>query len=45
MSVLVSQGLDITPTITHRFPASEFEEAFATAHGGQCGKVLLYWAT
>jgi threonine 3-dehydrogenase len=44
MSVLVSQGLDITPSITHRFPADEFEEAFATARGGQCGKVLLYWA-
>ena len=44
MSVLVSQGLDITPAITHRFPADEYEEAFATARGGQCGKVLLYWA-
>jgi threonine 3-dehydrogenase len=44
MSVLVSQGLDITPTITHRFPASEYEQAFATARGGQCGKVLLDWA-
>jgi threonine 3-dehydrogenase len=44
MSVLVSQGLDITPSITHRFPAEEFEEAFATAREGQCGKVLLYWA-
>jgi len=44
MSVLVSQGLDITPSITHRFPADEFEEAFATMRGGQCGKVLLYWA-
>ncbi len=43
MSVLVSQGLDITPTITHRFEADEFEEAFAVARGGQCGKVLLYW--
>ena len=44
MSVLVAQGLDITPAITHRFPADEYEEAFATARGGQCGKVLLYWA-
>lgn len=44
MSVLVSQGLDITPVTTHRFPADEFAEAFATARGGQCGKVLLYWA-
>jgi len=44
MSVLISQGLDITPSITHRFPAEDFEEAFATARGGRCGKVLLYWA-
>jgi threonine 3-dehydrogenase len=44
MSVLVSQGLDITPTITHRFSASEYEEAFATARGGRCGKVLPNWA-
>jgi threonine 3-dehydrogenase len=44
MSVLVSQGLDIGPVITHRFPAEEFEEAFATARGGRCGKVLLHWA-
>jgi threonine 3-dehydrogenase len=44
MSVLVSQGLDISPVITHRFPVSDFEEAFATAGGGQCGKVLLYWS-
>lgn len=44
MSVLIAQGLDITPAITHRFPAEEFEEAFATARSGQCGKVLLYWA-
>jgi threonine 3-dehydrogenase len=42
-SVLVSQGLDITPTITHRFEADDFKEAFAVAHGGQCGKVLLNW--
>jgi threonine 3-dehydrogenase len=43
MSVLVSQGLDIAPAITHRFPADEFEKAFAVARGGQCGKVILDW--
>jgi threonine 3-dehydrogenase len=43
MSVLVSQGLDITPSITHRFPADRFDEAFATARSGRCGKVLLHW--
>jgi threonine 3-dehydrogenase len=45
MSVLVSQGLDIKPTITHRFPASEFEAAFEVARSGQCGKVVLNWAS
>jgi threonine 3-dehydrogenase len=44
MSVMVAQGLDITPTITHRFPADEFEKAFETASSGRCGKVVLNWA-
>jgi threonine 3-dehydrogenase len=45
MSVLVSQGLDIRPTITHRFPADEFEQAFDVANSGRCGKVVLNWAS
>jgi threonine 3-dehydrogenase len=44
MSVLVSQGLDISPVITHRYPADKFPEAFATARSGQCGKVVLNWS-
>lgn len=44
MSVLIDKGLDITPAITHRFPADQFDQAFATARSGRCGKVLLYWA-
>jgi len=43
MTVLLQSGLDVTPVITHRFPAADFEEAFATAAGGQAGKVLLDW--
>jgi threonine 3-dehydrogenase len=43
MSVLVDSGLDISPVITHRFPYSEFEEAFAVAASGESGKVLLDW--
>ncbi len=43
MSVLVTQGLDISPIITHRFAADDFESAFATAHEGQCGKIVLTW--
>jgi threonine 3-dehydrogenase len=45
MTSMLQSGLDITPVITHRFPASEFEQAFATARGGRAGKVLLDWTT
>jgi threonine 3-dehydrogenase len=44
MSVLVQSGVDISPVITHRYPAAEFEEAFATVRSGQCGKVILAWS-
>ena len=43
MSVLIQSGLDISPVITHRFDATDFEEAFATVRSGQCGKVVLTW--
>jgi threonine 3-dehydrogenase len=43
MSVLVDSGLDVSAVITHRFPYSEFEEAFAIAASGDSGKVLLDW--
>ena len=43
MTVLLQSGLDVTPVITHRFAAPDFEEAFATAAGGHAGKVLLDW--
>ena len=36
---------DVSAVITHRFPAAEWAEAFATARGGQCGKVVLDWTT
>jgi len=29
--------------ITHRFAAADFEDAFTTARGGRCGKVVLDW--
>ena len=31
MTVMIQSGLDISPVITHRFAATDFEEAFATA--------------
>ena len=43
MSVFTQSGLDISPVITHRFPYQQFEEAFAVAHSGRCGKVMLDW--
>ncbi len=43
MSVLVGAGLDISPVITHRFPYTEFEQAFDVAASGKCGKVILDW--
>ena len=43
MSVFIQSGLDISPVITHRFPYRQFEEAFAVAHSGMCGKVVLDW--
>jgi threonine 3-dehydrogenase len=43
MSVFVQSGLDISPVITHRFPYQQYKEAFAVAHSGLCGKVVLDW--
>ena len=41
MAVLVQSGLDISPVITHRFGYEQYEEAFATAHSGRAGKVIM----
>jgi threonine 3-dehydrogenase len=43
MNVLVGSGLDITPVISHRFPAEEYEDAFAALESGDSAKVLLIW--
>lgn len=43
MSIMLQSGLDISPVITHRFHASEFEEGFAVMLSGQSGKVILDW--
>jgi threonine 3-dehydrogenase len=44
MTVMIQSGLDITPVITHRFPADRYEEAFAAARSGEAGKVVLTWS-
>jgi threonine 3-dehydrogenase len=44
MSVLIQSGVDISPVITHRFDAGDFEQAFATVRSARCGKVVLTWS-
>jgi threonine 3-dehydrogenase len=44
MNAMVNTGLDITPVITDRFPASRWEEAFAVARKGDGGKVIIDWS-
>lgn len=42
-SAMLQTGLCISDVITHRFPYSEFNEAFAVASSGKSGKVILDW--
>ena len=44
MNAMVNTGLDITPVITDRFPASRWKEAFAVARKGDGGKVIIDWS-
>jgi threonine 3-dehydrogenase len=44
MTVMLQSGLDISPVITHRFKADDFEDAFAAIRSGETGKVLLDWS-
>jgi threonine 3-dehydrogenase len=43
MTAMVQSGLDVTPVITHHFPVTEYEEAFAVMRSGHSGKVILEW--
>jgi threonine 3-dehydrogenase len=43
MTVMIQSGLDISPVITHRFPANEFERGFEVMKSGESGKVILDW--
>ena len=43
MTVMLQSGLDIKPVITHRFPYSEYEQAFAVMRAGESAKVILNW--
>ena len=43
MSAMLQSGLDVRPVITHRFPVSEFREAFDVVRSGEASKVILDW--
>ncbi|MCR9295931.1 MAG: L-threonine 3-dehydrogenase [bacterium] len=43
MTVMLQGGLDISPVITHRYPADDFQQAFEAMSTGQTGKAILYW--
>ena len=43
MAVMVQSGLDISPVITHRFAAEDFQQGFDAMLSGDCGKVVLKW--
>ena len=44
MSNLLQAGLDVTPVITHRFKADDYQQAFDIMRRGGCSKVLLDWS-
>jgi threonine 3-dehydrogenase len=44
MSSMLQSGLVIDSIITHRFPMTDFQEAFELMASGQSGKVILDWS-
>ncbi len=45
MSVMIENGLDIGPVITHRLPFEEFQIGFDAMNQGTACKVVLNWET
>jgi len=43
MNVLIQSGLDISPVITHRFAAADYDAAFEAIKSDESGKVMLRW--
>lgn len=43
MSVFIESGLDLSPIISHRLPASRFQEGFEAMAAGEASKVVLNW--
>lgn len=44
MTALIQSGLDVEPLITHRFPCTDYQTAFAVMRSGRAGKVILEWS-
>ncbi len=43
MLALLDAGLDVSPLITHRFAARDWQDAFDLMETGKAGKVILDW--
>ena len=43
MSLFIQSGLDLSPIITHRMPADDFEQGFEAMLSGEACKVVLNW--
>jgi threonine 3-dehydrogenase len=43
MLALIHSGLDLTPLITHRVAANDFQSGFDAALSGKSGKVIIDW--
>ena len=43
MVSMLESGLDVSPIITHRFAAQDFQQGFEVMCSGNAGKVILEW--
>ena len=43
MSVMIENGLDIAPVITHRLNYRDFQQGFDAMNAGEASKVILNW--
>ncbi len=44
MAVMIQNGLDLSPVITHEYDIDDFQQGFDVMRSGQSGKVILDWA-
>ncbi len=43
MAVMIQNGLDLLPVITHEYDIDDFQQGFDVMRSGQSGKVILDW--